>query len=99
VLGSDATECTAGHDHQRLNDGTAYPGEVRPRARVEGPERHSPRDTCATPALIVLLVLAYGADLFATTAAIRASEVTHSRLPLPLITTLGRTPLVRTHGR
>jgi len=32
------------------------------------------------PALIVLLVLAYGAGRFATTTAIRASDATHSPL-------------------
>jgi len=51
------------------------------------------------PALIVLLVLAYGAGRFATTTAIRASDATHSPLSFPLIATLRGTPPVRPHGR
>jgi hypothetical protein len=52
-----------------------------------------------TPALIVLLVLAYGAGLLAATTAIRASEAARSPLPLPLIATLRQIPPVRTPGR
>ena len=101
MLGSDATECTAGTSHQRLGSRTAYPGGVRLRARVEDPEGPSPpRDTGTTPAaLIVLLVLAYGAGLFANATAMRAFEAAHSPLPLPLISTLRRIPAVRTPGR
>ena len=101
MLGSDDNECTAGPSHQRLSSRTAYPGGVRLRARVEDPEGPSPpRDTGTTPAaLIVLLVLAYGAGLFAATTAIRASEAAHSPLPLPLTSKLRRIPAVRTPGR
>ncbi|HKI28369.1 MAG TPA: hypothetical protein VKB32_02960 [Actinomycetota bacterium] len=74
---------------------------MRLRAAVEHPKRPRPRDTPTTPALIVLLVLAYGAGLFATTTAIRPSDATHSPLSFPpiLIATLRGTPPVRTRGR
>lgn len=52
-----------------------------------------------TPALIVLLVLAYGAALFAATPAIRTSEAARSPIPLRLIALLRRIPPVRTDGR
>jgi hypothetical protein len=73
---------------------------VRLSARAEDPEGASlPRDIDRTPALIVLLVLAYGAGLFAATTAIQAFEAARSPLPLPHIPTVRRIPRVRTHGR